>query len=136
MNKPKTILSVIALACVLLISSCSKKSDPAPSRTVLLTQNTWKFSSVTTPDPLTTGLLTAVLNGSEYSFKTDGTVSYKTSLASSTSKWEFTSNETKIILNKGATNENTQDVVTLDGSNLELRETDGGVTITIKYVKK
>lgn len=136
MKKIKSLLVLFILGSLLLFSSCSKDDDPTLTKTQLLTQNTWKYSSGTSTNPLVQALM-GLLAGTEYVFKTDKTYSV-TQLGQSiaSGKWEFSSDETKIILDKGSVDESTLEIVTLDGSNLEVKEVDGGFTTTIKYVKK
>lgn len=136
MKKIKLVSSLFVLVSVLLISSCKKDDDPVLTKTQLLTQNTWKYGSGNSTNPLVQALI-SLLTGTEYVFKADKTYSV-TQLGQSiaSGKWEFSSDETKIILDKGSIEESTLEIVTLDGSNLEVKEVDGSFVTTIKYVKK
>jgi len=136
MKKIKLLSTLLLLTSVLLISSCKKDDDPVLTKTQLLTQNTWKYSSGTSTNPLVQALI-SLLTGTEYVFMTDKTYSV-TQLGQSIAngKWEFSSDESKIILDKGSVEESTLEIVTLDGSNLEVKEVDGSFVTTIKYVKK
>jgi hypothetical protein len=136
MNRTKLFASAVLLVSVALISACGDDNAPALSKTQLLTQNTWKFSSVTSTDATAQALLALFLTGSEVVFKADKTYNQTTLLGPSSGKWEFSSGETALILDKGTAEESTGDIVKLDGSNLELKEVVGTVTTTTKYVKK
>jgi hypothetical protein len=135
MKKIKLLSALFLLGSVLLISSCKKDDDPALTKTQLLTQNTWKYSSGTSSDPLGQ-LVLAFYSGAEYTYKTDKTYSYLIFTQPLSGKWEFSTDETKLITDKGTTEELTYDILKLDTSALEVKYTDSGITFTLKFVKK
>lgn len=135
MKKIKSLLVLFILGSLFLFSSCSKDDDPTLTKTQLLTQNTWKYSSGTSTDPTAQSLL-ALLTGSEYIFKSDKTYTSIFFTLSTNGKWEFSTDETKLILDKGTTEETSSDIVKLDGTTLELKTVDGSIVTTLTYVKK
>lgn len=135
MKKIKLLSTLLLLASVLLISSCKKDDDPVLTKTQLLTQNTWKYSSGTSSDPAIQAIL-VLYNGQEYVFKIDKTFTGILGGFPVSGVWEFSENETHLILNKGTTDEVDFEITTLDATILELKIVDTGVIITLKYTKK
>lgn len=135
MKKIKSLLVLFILGSLFLFSSCSKDDDPTLTKTQLLTQNTWKYSSGTSSDPLGQ-LALAFFSGAEYSFKADKTYSGLLLTLPIDGKWEFSADETKLILDKGTTEEQTFEIVTLNASAFDYKIVDGSLTLTLKFVKK
>jgi hypothetical protein len=130
------LLSLLTI-CLLIAGCSSKKDDPVPqTKKEFLTAGTWKVSSFTSSDPLVQSF-GALLVGSEYVFKADGTMTYTLlGVAGSPGKWEFATNETHIIFNKGSQDETNYEIVTLVNASMELKEVVGSLTSTTKYTKK
>jgi len=135
MKNIKLLTSLLLLVSIFLISSCKDDDDPVLTKTQLLTQNTWKYSSGTSSDAFAQSLL-AILTGQEYTFKSDKTYSGILLGFPTSGTWDFSADESKLILEKGTSDETSSEIVKLDASNLELKTVDGGVTTTLKYAKK
>jgi hypothetical protein len=126
---------LILLSAWVGMASCSK-NDPGPSKTLLLTQNDWKYSTFTSTDPRIQSYMTIALAGSEFHFSTDktSTLTYVNTSTPSTYTWTFTSDERSLVIT-GATSTISYELVTLDGSNLHFKTT-GTITNIYKFVKK
>lgn len=132
----KIILYAFVLASVLPFG-CSKKDDPAPSRTVLLTSKTWKLKSVT-------------LNGQDFTssyydedcqkddlfnFKTDGKYTYTDAgvkcspVGDDSGTWSFGANEATLIMDG-----ETQNIDELSSSTIKVSTSDNSTGIPFKYV--
>jgi hypothetical protein len=132
MKQVTRILSLLLISVVILTTSCSDDDDPAAkSKTDLLTQHTWKFSAATSTDGLSGTIVGALLMGSEYTFKSDKTYAFLILGVSDSGAWSFNTDETKLTIDG---DEYTLDK--LDEAALEYSQTESGVTITYKYVKK
>lgn len=118
-----------------MFSSCSKDDDPTLTKTQLLTQNTWKYNSGTVSDPLFQ-LLLALYAGTEYTFKIDKTYSGTQLTLPTDGKWELSPDEKNLILDKGTTEELTFEITKLDATLLEVKFTQNGLTINLKFAKK
>lgn len=134
MKQLKIAMGLFALLITLTIVGC--EDDDAKSRTDLLTQHTWKIKSGTPADHAF--VISAMSAGVEYSFKKDGTLTTIDSRIDEPiiGTWEFNSDETKIIADKGTDYETTSDISILDDSSLEFKSTSGSQTITILFGKK
>ncbi len=133
MEKKTTTLLIILAAVVVL--SCSK-SDPGPSRSMLITQNDWKYNSFTSTDAYLQSYITLALTGSELHFSTDKTttLTFTTSPTPSTYSWSFSADEKNLTLTDSSTSI-VYEVTLLDGTNLQFR-TSGAIINVYKYVKK
>lgn len=119
-----------------MISSC-KKDDLIKTRTQLLTQHTWKFTSAISSDTAVPMLL-ANQKGSELTFRIDMTYFTNpiTGASSTFGTWEFSTDEKELFTNKGTSLERVSEISKLDESSLELKETKGSVVTTFIYEKK
>lgn len=133
----KASLLLVLLAAWVGITSCSK-SDPGPSKILLLTQSDWKYSAVTSTDTHFQAYMVLVLQGSEFHFSSDktSTLTYSTSPNPSTFTWEFSPDEKNLLLTDSFSSTIPYELVTLDGSNLQFRTTVANTTTVYKYVKK
>jgi len=126
MKKNKPLLILCILGGLLLFSSCDK-NDPALTKTQLLTQHKWVL------DATATGFIGL---GTELSFNTDKTYTAEFPTFSDGGKWEFSADETKLLLDRGIVIISYQ-IVKLDENNLQLKElTPGAGDNTITYIKK
>lgn len=135
MKQVKSAMGLFALLITLTIISC-KDDEGTKSRVDLLTQHQWKISSGTPPDH---ALVKAAVDlGVEYSFRKDGTYTSNDVISDEPSNgvWEFNSDETKIITDKGEVHEGTTDISILNESNLEFTSTNASQTLTFLFVKK
>jgi hypothetical protein len=113
-----------------IMSGCKKDDEPAaaPTKTQLLTAKAWKLDKIMALGFDVTSLLGAEVLGelgnSNIQFKTDGTYTStnRTTNASSSGKWEFNTDETQLILDKGSVNELSLDLIQLSDKNLDLQE--------------
>ena len=133
------ILAPVALLCLLLVSSCKHEDPkPAPSKTDLLTQHAWRFSTATSSSAVIQSGVNQSLVGFIFTFKSDHT--YTTSDGDA-GTWEFSSNETAIITDKNTADEETYTVGKLEDANLELSISDTDpttnqqISVTLKFVK-
>lgn len=136
MPKIKILLFFFLLGYLLLISSC-KKDDLIKTRTQLLTQHTWKFTSAISSDTAVPMLL-ANQKGSELTFRIDMTYFTNpiTGASSTFGTWEFSTDEKELFTNKGTPLERVSEISKLDESSLELKETKSSVVTTFIYEKK
>lgn len=136
MKKIKSLLAFFILGSILLFSSCSKDDDdPAITKTQLLTQNTWKYSSGTSSDPAIQVFL-VLYTGQEYTFKIDKTFTGTLGGFPVSGVWEFSENEANLLLDKGTSDEAEFEIAKLDATNLELKAVDAGIVTILKYTKK
>jgi hypothetical protein len=123
-------LLFVLILTLALVTSCKKDDEPeaAPTKTQLLTAKAWKLDKITASGFDVTSLLGAEVLGelgnSNIQFKTDGTYTStnRTTNASTNGKWEFNTDQTQIILDKGSVGEMTLDVTQLTDKNLDLQE--------------
>ena len=142
-HKMKHLLSLALLAGTLTIVSCEK--DKEVSKTDLLTKSSWKVedATITSSDPFLTALFEAFKNlivNSQIKFnKSDSGNTYTVtdSSGSSSGTWEFSSNETKLIFDKGTSDETTYDILKLTSSELEVKyyDEDFEESVTMKLGK-
>ena len=131
MKQIKLLIGISLIAGFALISSCSEDDGvAAKTKTDLLTQHTWIYSTGTSSNPLA-GALLAILAGSEYTFKADKTYTGTILAIPTSGDWSFESNESKLIID-----DTEYDLSRLDDSTLELIQTDAGTVNTLVYVKK
>lgn len=123
-------LLFILVLMLSIITGCKKDDGPdaAPTKTQLLTAKAWKLDKIMALGFDVTSLLgeeaLGELSNSNIQFKADKTYTSinRTTNASNNGKWEFTADETKVILDKGTANEMTLDVVQLADKNLDLQQ--------------
>lgn len=147
MKVPCFVSNLAFLVLVLLVlGSCSKKSDPTPAtKTQLLTQNTWKLTGVTyggsaIPGTAFTGELLMRLNKT-YSFSLTATVMGASISAVETGVWVLSNDEMSFTMtpdNPGTSGITTltSEIITLDAANLQYRQTVDGQEISYTFVKK
>ena len=117
---------IFLFVCLLTVSGCKKDDEPL-TKTDILTAKAWKFQDlVAFGQNLTTlgvGSFLGPVANSDFKFNRDGTyvATNRTTNASAPGKWEFDTNETKLILDKGTSSESTFDILTLTDKNLDLR---------------
>ena len=124
---PQSLATWHLILVLLCWSGCKKDSaptEPAVTRTQLLTSTAWKVQKATSPGPLD---VTAQLPIASVSFGTDGTFS----MAMIQGTWEFASNETQILFNKATSSQMLADVLTLTGNELSLRFNDATMGLPV-----
>ncbi len=121
-------LLIFCFVSLILISSCKKDDEPKqPSKTDILTAKAWQFQDARAFDQsLTTLGLTDALGGltnSDFKFNADGTyvATNRSTGTASQGKWEFASNETVLLLDKGTAEETSLQITTLTDKNLDLK---------------
>jgi hypothetical protein len=119
---------ILSFAFIITFSACKKDDEPKQSAKFLaLTAKPWKLQNamVLEQDVVALGLgqYLGGLSNAEFKFNTDGTytATNRTTNSSAPGKWEFGSNETRLITDKGTAEERTYEVVTLTNTNLDLR---------------
>jgi len=118
---------VATLIIPFAISSCSDDDEIALTKTQLLTQAPWKFSTISTGDATADVLFQLLFTGFTLTFNTDGTTSVtfpSDPSGSGDGTWEFTASETKILLDKGTIDEQTFDIESLTAAMLVVKLTD------------
>ncbi len=111
----------------LMLLSCGT-DDPKVDKRALLVGAKWTFSEVVAEDELTQGLITSLYQGSTFTFNTNGSYNgefgdWIDNLAYE-GTWELTSDEKKIILDKGTDEEKTWDIITLDSDTFSYKDGD------------
>ena len=134
----KHILIMIGILIIpIAISSCSDDDEIAFTKTQLLTQAPWKYSTISTGDATFDALFQLFFTGFTITFNTDGTTLVTFASDSETGTWEFTTNETKILLDKGTMDEQTFDIESLTAATLVFTFTDpdfsGLITLTLVH---
>jgi len=134
----KKLLIIVGILIIpFAISSCSDDDEVALTKTQLLTQSSWKFSAVSTGDPTFDAFFQLFFTGFTITFNTDGTTLVTFASDSETGIWEFTTNETKILLDKGTMDEQTFDIESLTAATLVFTFTDpdfsGLITLTLVH---
>lgn len=148
-------LTLIVLA--LSLNSCKKKgciSEEAKNydteaqkddgtcefytNTEFITMSAWKYSSLSSTIDSLESQYDPFFVGSTFTFKTDGTVDFDFPAepsASETKTWEFTADESQVILEKGLDKEDYMDISSLDIDNLSLKfdDEDSGAVITVNW---
>ena len=134
-------LFLFFLSSLWVLSACSK-TDPALTKTQLLTQQSgWKYGQATSTDPLLQASIVASLEGSEFVFKIDktSTLTFAIShgLTPAQYTWAFTADEKNLLLTSTSNGvQEKYELVNLDVSSLQFRTATGGVINTYKYLKK
>ena len=135
----KNLLIIVGILMIpFAISSCSDDDEIALTKTQLLTLSPWKYSTITTGDATFDALFQLVFTGFTITFNTDGTTSVSfPSEPSVNGTWEFTTDETKILLDKGTMDEQTFDIESLTAAKLVFTFTDpdfnGLITLTLVH---
>ncbi len=137
----KHILIMIGILIIpIAISSCSDDDEIALTKTQLLTQAPWKYSTISTGDATFDVLFQVLFTGFTITFNTDGTTSVtfpSDPSGSANGTWEFTTNETKILLDKGTMDEQTFDIESLTAATIVFTFTDpdfsGLITLTLVH---
>lgn len=135
-NKINRVITMALITAVMMVTSCKKDETVTKTKTVLLTQHGWKFSAATPDtDPLVQFLAQLLLN-STFTFKTDGTYSATLFTGSDSGTWAFQDSEGSLVFDPGTADETKYSLIKLDETNLELQQTDGTTTLTLKFVKQ
>lgn len=135
-------MRIYFLMAVVVLSSCSKRDDPAPTTAGMLSQNTWVLATLSSTDPdfQTTG---QVLIGSEWSFKSDKSfslyVNYSGLNMTFTGTWSMSSDNKKVNVTSnisGSPAASEMEIVSISASALQLKESDSGMVNTYTFTKK
>ena len=125
----KILIMVGIIVIPFAISSCSDDDGIALTKTQLLTSSAWKFSTVSTGDATVDALFQLLFTGFTITFNTDGTtVVTFPGEPNENGTWEFTAEETKVILDKGTIDEQTSDIITLNAATLVITITDPSIS--------
>ena len=132
---------LLMITSSMVLSSCGK-TDPAVSRTQLLTQNTWALNTFTSSDP-NVQASGVILKGSVWQFKTDKTLAVTLTLsgvpATGTGTWSLSSDEQQLTITTipaNATSSGTMDIQTLNSTNMDLVQSVPGIINHFNFVKK
>lgn len=122
-------LLFVLLLTLALVAGCKKDDKEAePTKTAIVTAKAWKLDKIFALNQDITSFvgedLLGELGNSDVKFNVDGTYTStnRSTNATANGNWEFSADETKMILNKGTTRELTLDVIQLSNSNLDLRQ--------------
>ena len=133
---------LIPVLLVVIFFSCSKKSDPAPTTSDLLSQHTWVFAAMTSTDA-TFQAAGQILIGSEWSFKTDKSlvisISISGSTATITGTWSLSVDGKTITINSsvtGTTAASEMEIISITSSALQVKETSSGAVNTYTFNAK
>ena len=133
---------LIPVLLVVIFFSCSKKSDPAPTPSMLLSQHTWVLAVLTSTDA---SIQTAsqILIGSEWSFKEDKSVLVSISISGALTSvggiWSLSSDGKTITMSNGVpgtTSVSEFEIVNLTSSSLKVTESHSGVVNTYTFNAK
>lgn len=134
MNKFRLLPFLFAVLFLSVFTGCDKDDDKEPTRTALLTSQVWQGNRAFVDDQDVTSFID--MDNTTMLFKTDGTYNIVISGTPNTGTWEFTSNEQKLLLDKGTNEEFTIDILKLTATNLDVEWTeddpDTGETHTIE----
>lgn len=119
LNHNKFLTPAVMLLLVSLLVSCNKNDNPKPqTKTELLTQHAWKFSSATSTNAAFQDILTENFANAIYTFKKDHT--YSISSMNEKGVWEFSADETTILLDKSTPDADALSITKLTTTSLEL----------------
>ena len=125
MNKLRLLSFLFATLFVVTFSSCGDDEDDVkPSASAMLTAGIWQANEV-----FVDGIdfsQNVDLENTNIIFNSDGTYVFELNGDTQNGTWELTSNDQKILLDEGRSDEITADILQLTNSNLdiELTETD------------
>lgn len=127
-NLSKVLLLFVALGVTLATSSCKKEDEP--TKTELLTK-TWKISEV-----YVNGQLDADPSYGMYRFTFTATGTYNITYTGGADNgvWEFNTDESRIIFDKGTADEDTWEVMSLTMESSRMKATDDGDTLELLFV--
>jgi hypothetical protein len=115
----------LLISCLVLVSACGDE-EVLTGKIALLTAHEWKFSTCESEDEITVEFTNAFNAGARYTFLQNGTYSAKLGNVFNnvpyTGDWEFASNESQIILDKGTDEEIIYTIETLSSTTLGLSE--------------
>jgi len=117
----------------LILPACSS-DEPGMSRTALLTTLPWKFSNAENLDPVTTATLEAVLQGTTYTYKADGTYLALLYGFNTSGSWVFNMDKSQITLDPGSNTEEVLTITSLTSEELLYTTLDSGITVTLRYI--
>lgn len=124
----------LLIASLAAITACSD-DEVLTGKKALLTAHEWRYSTCESEDEITVEFANAFNAGATYTFLQNGTYSAKLGNVFSntpyTGDWEFSADESQLILDKGADEEIVYTIVSLSSTNLSLGETD----YTMVYIK-
>ncbi len=115
-------LALCMLGLLLFFTACKNDDGPKPGPTGKKDQisKVWKVETVlvnNSPDQTTN------YSSYRFEFKKDGTYTFTLGTDSGSGSWEFTSNEQKIVFDKGTAQEALVNVLSLSDSQLEIEFT-------------
>lgn len=119
---------------VLVLVSCSSDDEVSMSKTFLLTAGTWNFSNVEGLDPVATAILGALLQGTTYTYLTDGTYSALLFGFNTNGTWAFNKDETMVTLEGGTSTQQNLVIVSLTKDEFVNSVDDGMQVVTIRYI--
>lgn len=120
------LLSLLLLAVLFTFSSCGDKDeDPKPlTNKQILTAETWKVSKIKEDGiDVSDEPEAAYWKNTRLKFNTDGTYNATTSGSSDTGIWEFSNNESRIVVDPNTDEEESWDITELKANSLKIRTT-------------
>jgi hypothetical protein len=135
MKKLKLFSLLMVLGLVVMSACGDDEENVATGKTGLITAHQWKFSTTEADDEFTVEFTNAFYSGSSYTFSQNGTYAAKLGTAFSNAPysgvWEFSANESQLILDKGTDEELIFTIETLTSTTLSLTESN----VTLVYIK-
>lgn len=134
MNRFKLLAFLFAALIVTTLSSCGKDDDAAPSRKALLTAKQWQGNRILIDNQDFTSFFN--MDNTAMTFNTNGTYLIKLDGDTDNGTWEFTSNEQKLLMDKGTSHETNVDILKLTNEALNIkwveRDSDSGESYTVE----
>jgi hypothetical protein len=118
---------MLLLAAVLVMATSCKKDNPTPGPDKPETSRkdemskTWKVSAILVNNAPAEGV---DLSSYRFEFKKSGDYNITAGSLTGTGDWELSSNEEKLILDKGTSSQKTAEILSLTDSKLELEFTE------------
>ena len=125
--KNYTLYYLLLIAVIFNLTSCGDKDEdiPAPSKQDLLTAKTWQPSKIIVDGlDISSNPSFAFALQVNYKFKADKTYIISLLGSSEPGTWEFSSNETVILLDAGTVDENRWTIVELKENSFKATEID------------
>ncbi|WP_439882220.1 hypothetical protein ACSX1A_03455 [Pontibacter sp. MBLB2868] len=130
-------VSFLLVLFTIALVGCDKDEDKEPTKTDLLTSVTWKGNRVFVDGQDATSFVD--VDNTSIKFDKNGEYTFVFDGDQIQGNWEFSSDEQKIILDKGSQDETTVDLLLLTASNLNLKfnleDTSGTFTVEVRFIK-
>lgn len=121
------LLTYLLLVCAVIVTACGDDEEEVlTGKLALLTAHQWKYSTCESDDEVTVEFANAFNAGATYTFAKNGTYAAKLGNVFSNlpfdGVWEFASNESQLILDKGTDEEIIYTIEQLSSTTLSVGE--------------